>query len=234
MNVVFVKNYTAPAFNKKEILRYAGCSNPTAEVEALIDECISECEGVLSYKVCYTELPVSVNGGMIDFSVMQTESTKLAKNLSGCHSVIAFAATVGLELDRLIARYGRISPSKALIFQAIGAERIESLCDAFNDEIKNQYRFTRPRFSPGYGDFSITAQRDIFRVLDCYRKIGLSLNESMLMSPSKSVTAVIGISDCDTNTDHKKCADCEKIDCSFRSIDYNECTGIFKGKYSLS
>ncbi len=214
MNTILIKTYPAPPFDRKEIFRYAGCSEPTEEIKALIEECISECEKVLSYKVCYTELPVSIDGDKIDFSVMSTESTKLAKNLSGCNSVIIFAATVGLELDRLIAKYGRISPSKALIFQAIGAERIESLCDTFNNEIK----FTRPRFSPGYGDFPLDAQRDIFRILDCPRKIGLSLNESLLMSPSKSVTAIIGISDCKSKNNINKCKQCEKKDCSFRSI----------------
>ena len=44
--------------------------------------------------------------------------------------------------------------------------------------------FTRPRFSPGYGDLPLTVQKDFFRVLDCTRKIGLSLNDSLLMSPS--------------------------------------------------
>ena len=50
----------------------------------------------------------------------------------------------------------------------------------------------RPRFSPGYGDFPLTAQRDIFAILDCPKRIGLSLNQSLLLSPTKSVTAVIG------------------------------------------
>ena len=96
------------------------------------------------------------------------------------------------NVDRLIAKYNRISPSKALIFQAIGAERAESLCDLFCDEMKEKYS-TNPRYSPGYGDLPLDIQRDIFAVLDCPRKIGLTLNDSLLMSPSKSVTAIIGV-----------------------------------------
>ena len=215
MNLILTKTYSAPPFNIKEIFRYAGCAEPTEEIMALAEECMVECENALSYKVCYMELPVSINDDEIDFSAMTVKSKALAKNLSGCHSVIMFAATVGLELDRLIAKYGRISPSKALILQAIGAERIESLCNTFNSEFKH----TRPRFSPGYGDFPLDAQRDIFRILDCPRKIGLSLNESLLMSPSKSVTAIIGLSDCDSKHDTNKCKQCNKKDCSFRSID---------------
>lgn len=51
----------------------------------------------------------------------------------------------------------------------------------------------RPRFSPGYGDLAIDAQKDIFALLDCERQIGLTLGDSLLMSPGKSVTAFAGI-----------------------------------------
>ena len=130
----------------------------------------------------------SQSGASLDLGFTVTHSRDLQKNLKGCCRIILFGATVGLELDRLIARYGRLSPSKALCFQAIGAERIESLCNAFNDEIDEIFReqgmYTRPRFSPGYGDLPINMQKDIFAALDCPRKIGLSLNESLLIGVS--------------------------------------------------
>jgi len=92
----------------------------------------------------------------------------------------------------MIAKYGRISPVRALFFQAIGAERIESLCNAFCKDIKKDLNIT-PRFSPGFGDLPLELQKDIFFALQPHRNIGLTLNESLLMSPSKSVTAIIGI-----------------------------------------
>lgn len=220
MNTVLTESYKEPQFNRKEILRYAGCREETDEVSKMLDECISECTGRLTYKVCYGEFPVELSEKSVDFSFMKAESKALAKNFSGCRASIVFAATVGIEMDRLIAKYGRISPAKGLIFQAIGAERIESLCDAFNKDIKMRLSerglFARPRFSPGYGDFPLNAQTDIFRVLDCPRKIGLSLNESLLMSPSKSVTAVIGVSEFNSGCGNVPCEQCAKKDCAFR------------------
>ena len=62
----------------------------------------------------------------------------LSKNLSGCKTAVIFAATVGLMPDRLISRYGVSSPAKALVFDAIGAERIESLCDHFCEDLKEK------------------------------------------------------------------------------------------------
>ena len=135
---------------------------------------------------------------------------------------VVFAATIGLELDRLIARYSRLQPVKALMFQAIGAERVEALCDAFNEEVKcraaENGESTRPRFSPGYGDVPLALQADIFCVLDCPRKIGLSLNASLLMTPSKSVTAIIGVGKGPKQPDKEKCSACTKGDCAFRNL----------------
>ena len=133
------------------------------------------------------------------FSSLTLESQALARNLKKCTRVLLFAATVGLELDRLIAKYSKLSPSRALVLQALGAERVEALCDAFLSDLKPFYREAglsmRPRFSPGYGDLPLEVQKDFFALLDCHRKIGLSLNDSLLMSPTKSVTAVVGLFD---------------------------------------
>ena len=197
MNTVYIKSFEAPEYNKKEILRYAGAKEPLPELEELLDECLTLVKDKLSYKVCFCEAEVTQQGETLCVGTLKTQSKDLRKNLSGCGRAMIFGATVGFSLDRLIARYGTASPAKALMLQAIGAERIESLCDAFNKEISAkanaQGKATRPRFSPGYGDLPLEMQKDIFALLDCSRKIGLTLNESLLMSPSKSVTAIIGI-----------------------------------------
>lgn len=81
--------------------------------------------------------------------------------------------------------------------QAIGAERIEALCDTFCKDMENDF-VLKPRFSPGYGNLPLQIQKDIISVLDCPKQIGLTLNSSMLMSPTKSVTAITGIKNKDT------------------------------------
>ncbi len=198
MSAVTVKSYSEPEYNTFEILRYAGMRGSSEDILCIIEQCQKELCGKLSYRTCRSEFEVKVSGEEVDFGFMKVHSSALAKNLSGCSSAVIFAATVGIEIDRLIAKYGSISPTKALIFQAIGAERIEALCDELNNEVKLAAeacgKKTRPRFSAGYGDFPLEAQGDMIRVLDASKKIGVSLNQSLLMSPSKSVTAVIGIS----------------------------------------
>ncbi len=164
-----------------------------------------------------------------DFGSFAVQSEQLAKNLDSCASVLLLAATAGVGIDRLIGKYGRIAPSKALMFQAIGTELVEAVCDMFSKEYEAEHNCTlRPRFSPGYGDLPLETQKDIFAVLEPARKIGLTLNDSLLMSPSKSVTAFAGITECsirnelyglseyETNETQSKCEDCEKKDCIYR------------------
>ena len=217
---VLFKSYPAPIVKKEEALRYGGCRTQVKEIEDLLNECIQEALPLFTYKVCYREFPVFFDGTTLDVGFFQTDSSALIKNLVGCTSVIAFAATVGLQADRLMAKYERLSPAKAVILQGLGAERIESLCDLFNADMKEEYEkkgfFLRPRFSPGYGDCPFKTQKYFFSVLDSYHKIGLTLNDSLLMSPTKSVTALIGIGQKKCDDNGKKCTSCNNINCSFR------------------
>lgn len=197
ISFTLTKTYPAAPINQEEILRYAGGIADDNTLK-LLNKCIDEAQSKLIYKLCYRELPVETIGDLCDFNIFKVRSQNLATNLSNCNRVIVMGATVGVELDRLIAKYSRLSPSRAIMLQAFGTERIESLCDTFCNDIQNTLKITlKPRFSPGYGDLSIVAQKDIFTALDCPKHIGLTLNNSMLMSPTKSITAFMGI----TNND---------------------------------
>lgn len=218
---VYVKTYDAPPIDRREILRYAGVRGDAPEIEALLEECLAEVSGRLTYQVCYRSFPVSFLDGALDLGFAVTNSKSLIRHVCGCREIVLFGATIGLEIDRLIAKYSRIAPSKAFLMQAIGAERIESLCDEFcrtlSSERMAQGKGILSRFSPGYGDCPLALQKQIFDVLDCPRKIGLSLNQSLLMSPSKSVTAIVGVTDSnDTEAPGAGCACCEKMDCAYR------------------
>lgn len=215
--VTLSKTYKEPPFCEDEIRRYAGCREADYDVTALMRDCIREVQDKLSYTVCYGELPLTVDGDCCDFGAFSVRSDRLAEHLNGCRKVVLFAATVGVEIDRLIVRYGRISPSRAVMLQAIGAERIEALCDVFCDDLAKEIALpVRPRFSPGYGDLPLGIQRDIFAVLDCTKRIGLSLNDSLLMSPSKSVTAFVGFGDGGGGCEKMRCSACNKQDCAYR------------------
>lgn len=239
--IIFTKIYPQPPVDRREILRYMRCGegDTDGDIDALLDSCLAELLPLLVYKVCWRVFPLRRTEELLDLGFLQTKSRGLARNLQDCEKLVLFAATVGLEPDRLLAKYGRVSPVKALCMQAIGAERIESLCDAFCGELQQKYAAEglqlKPRFSPGYGDFPLETQKAVFQALDCPRKIGLSLNDSLLMSPSKSVTALAGLfpqhaclgtgletdakpptADPAKTASRTNCAACDKADCLFR------------------
>lgn len=184
---------TVKAPDMREIRRYCTCP---FGFDAQLAECISELE-TITYRVSYLELPIIQAPVGIDLGFAMTDSKDLQKALADCDRILLFAATIGLLPDRLIAKYNRLAPSKALLIQGIGAERVEALCDTFCEERKSFYAaegaVLKPRFSPGYGDLPLALQRPIFAALDCTRQLGITLNDSLLMTPSKSVTAIAGI-----------------------------------------
>lgn len=216
MSATVVKTYTEPPVCEKEVLRYAGCKKANGEILSLLHSCLEEMRGKLVYRICYREFFLRITGDVCDFGDFRLRSKHLSRNLSGCEKAIVFAATVGMETNRLIEKYGRLSPSRALMIQAIGTERIETLCNVFCKDIEREKQvWTKPRFSAGYGDLSLDTQKEIFEVLDCSKKIGVYLNESLLMSPSKSVTAFVGLSREKKET-VPTCAACQQKDCAFR------------------
>ena len=188
-------NYVEPPekeLSKKEILRYAGCGDEK-DVSELYHECIALAKEQITYKACYSAWDFSLNGNKVTLPFMETESELLSNYLKGCKKAIFFACTIGIDFDRLILKYSKISPSKALMLQAIGAERIESLADSLESQLKKRYAISKPRISPGYGDWNIECQKHILEALQANKLLGVSLTASMLMSPTKSVTAILAV-----------------------------------------
>lgn len=194
---ITVKEFSPPPLRRGEVLRYAGGACADRATDELIDLCAAELLPSLTYKVCFCELPVSVSENTVSICGSTTISKSLSKYLTDCDRALVFGATVGLAPDRLIKKYARVSPSRALVHSAIGSERAESLCDLFCDEISAEYKkrgfSLSPRFSAGYGDLSLDLQKPIFDTLGLTHHVGVTLNDSMLMTPTKSVTAIIAI-----------------------------------------
>ena len=215
LNKVFVKTYSPTPFDEKEILRYAGYKGEVSpQIQEVLNECIKESENAFSYRVCFATLErETLMNKWEDCGKLFTE------RLRGAKYAVLFACTVGLEIDRLILKEENVSVTKALFLQAIGAERIESLCETFCREVeigceKKGYH-AGARFSAGYGDFPLEKQKEMFSLLSPQKTIGLTLNESLLMSPTKSVTAIIPIGEKDCKAT-LGCESCEKKDCLYK------------------
>lgn len=179
--------------HKDEAVRYAGGRRGDAQLDRLIEDCLRELRPALACRACYTTYPLQL-GDPIHLGFTQVRSKDLAKNLAGCTKIILFAATIGAGADRLLQKYSRLSPARAVCMQAAAAAAIESYCDALNAELIRPYAVAKPRFSPGYGDLPLQLQTEIQNALQ-FEKIGITLTESGMMLPSKSVSAIIGVAE---------------------------------------
>ena len=123
-------SFDAPVLDRREILRYAR-SKSDENLEQLLEECISKSDEILNYNVGFCELNFTIDGDLCDFGAFSIRSRSLSENIFCAKKVYLFVASIGHGIDRLIAKYSRTSPLLALLFNAIGTERVEALSDLF-------------------------------------------------------------------------------------------------------
>ena len=206
---------------RKETLRYLGLGSAEPDQKTL--EMVNRAIALLSER-CRpknTSRIVEISAGTGDIrleggTVIYSES--IARVMSDCSRMLVFGATLGTEADILIKRETAANIAMGAVMQATAAAYIEEYCDELQTELNKRFSAEGEplgdRFSPGYGDFALEYQRELFAILDCPRRIGLTLTDSFIMIPSKSVTAVIPIGgSCGRQLG---CMYCEKTDCQYR------------------
>lgn len=183
------------AVDRNEAYRYMGLKRDykNEEFDEIYRECLCEFTQNISFKAAYRKSSLTFGeGNMLHFDFCSFESADLKKNLRDCKYVYVFAATTGIGIDRLLLKYSRLSPINLMTLDCISSSGIECFCDEVNRRIA-EGKDTKPRFSLGYGDTQLCYQRDLLSFLDAEKTLGITLNDSMMMTPKKSVTAFIGV-----------------------------------------
>ena len=180
--------------SEREVMRYAGMPKCTDEkmlldAEDAIRLCTTKMQPICVYR--YFEITDRTEHTVTLAGKVTLSGSLVSKYLCDCRSLCMVIGTVGLAVDRMIAAKGSISSYQQLLADAAGSTAIEALMDDFCNQIPVSM-LPKPRISPGYGDFSIENQKVIFGALDAFRMIGACLGDSLLISPSKSVSAIIG------------------------------------------
>lgn len=182
--------------DKKTALTFMGIrGEPAPEVEGLLEECIGLVAPKLSPRYVLEVFPAETAGGGVNIGGVFFISRCLSAHLRGAEAAAVLAATVGSEVDMLINRYAKTDVARAYCVSACGSAAIEALCDHASAELAagRPEALVVSRFSPGYGDLALECQKDIMRITRCGPRIGLTLTDSLILVPSKSVTAIIGI-----------------------------------------
>lgn len=207
----------------KEAVRYLGYGRNAADEKtlALIKEGFAQLERIVSPKSVWRIFDMEqTEDGRIIIGNMEIKSNSLGRNMKGCVKAVLFGATLGAGTDRLIARASLSDMAQAVVLQSCAAVLLEEYCDerqlAIGAEMEKEGLYLRPRFSPGYGDFDIAHQAALMRMLDCAKTIGLTMTDSFMMTPTKSVTALIGASPVKERCPVAGCEACEKTDCEYR------------------
>ena len=183
-----------------EVLRYLGYKKDLITTDDInqVEALLSEARSFIKPAACFARFEVKLLGqDLISFPYGQVFSRDLSKNLSNSKEIFLFAASIGLDYDRLVQRARISSMAKASFLNAIGAAAVENVCDQLNEEllkiVSEEGKSLHPRYSPGYGDFTLENQRGIFDLLNPSKHIGLTLKDNLIMVPEKSVTALTGI-----------------------------------------
>lgn len=140
--------------------------------------------------------------------------------LTGCQGCAVFCATLGSAVDSAISQWSYRDRGFSLILDACANAAIEDICDQVEKGIEtagaDRGQFITDRYSPGYGDLPLSVQKPLCAALDAQKRVGVTLSESCLMTPRKSVTAIIGIADSPRRHGTTGCAGCVRSgDCEF-------------------
>jgi len=190
------------SLDKNEILRYLGhrSGQLSAELDETLERCIRDTLQTIRPMAITKRFPIQHNEA--DIQIIGTNliltGSSIRNHLAPVSEVWLMAATVGPAMDKLIRARLVNQPDEGVILDSCGAAAVEAAADQIQSELKLQadqeQKFITSRFSPGYGDLPLQIQKEFLNALDAGRKIGLSVTDSHLMTPSKSVTAIIGIS----------------------------------------
>lgn len=207
--------------SRKTIAKYLGFrGNPLDEATlALVEECIGVLQPIIPRHVII-RLPLAIRESTVEMGGLKVESQSLVSHLQGCAEAVLLAATLGVQADMLIGRASVAHMSRAVVLQACAAAKLEGYLHAIGGELAHEVMreglYLTPRFSPGYGDLPLSCQGGFLTLLEAGKRIGLGLTAENMLSPVKSVTAVMGLSSQKQTACYQVCHRCLHTACPFR------------------
>ena len=206
---------------REEVLRYLGCPGTEDPATlALVEGCSARLLAAARPKWTYRVFGLAgqTDGVRLDCGLL-LPGRDLAAHLRGCSRAALLAATLSAPVDALLRRAQAEDLAAAVALDCCATAAVEAVCDLAEAEIRARFPgCSFPfRFSPGYGDLPIELQDPILRLLDAPRRVGLCATDRHILTPRKSVTAVLGISDGEISPQKRGCASCTFRDrCKFQ------------------
>ena len=213
---------------KNELLRYLGWKGQEVDeaLQTKLDDAAKRCLAIAEPRSVVMRFPLH-GGCMLGDTGIALAGDDIKRHVAGCSEVYLLAATIGAAAERELWRLSAKSTAEALLFDTAASCAVESYADDICEDLeKSCGRRLTARFSCGYGDFPLEAQKDLCKILKTDTRIGLCCDENFLLTPRKSITALVGITD--TPAPEKrteghgcshKCGGCYHKTCAFRRED---------------
>jgi hypothetical protein len=185
-----------------------------ARTQALLERCATPLLAAATPRAVWLR-------GRVDELDVLFSGEDVRKHLKGCEECILMAVTLGPAVDAQIRRAGVGDIAAGTASDALGSALVEQVCDATEQELRALFAaeglYLTGRYSPGYGDWDIAVQPKLAQVLDTSRRMGLCVTDSFLMTPRKSVTALMGISPTPVTGFRAGCGHCKlREKCEYR------------------
>lgn len=223
-----------PAIERTEVLRYLGYAGQDIDraLEERIGRAISDLGREVAPRGVRCVFPVDATGLdaqgapciRLAGTTVELAGRDIFRHLKDARYCALIAATLGVASERRLRLLASRSPLDATLADAACSAYIEAVVDEMDAETGRAAAaegLTRNwRFSCGYGDCPLEAQDAIVSALDATRRLGLTVTDSHLLVPTKSVTAVIGLFEGDARASDSRpsCETCRLSDsCAFRA-----------------
>ncbi len=209
--------------DKKEVLRYRGHKGGSIpqQLDNVTDEIIEKIKEYITPRFVAGRFAIGMeeNGVLLENGLL-LQGQDIKKHLAGCDECYIFCATAGVGADSFIRQNTARGSLYSLVADGAATAAVEAICDSVENSLREslrpENRWLTWRYSPGYGDFPFTQQPDILALLKADRMIGVTCNQSCMMIPAKSVTAVMGIAKTKPGEKTRSCDRCpNKENCDF-------------------
>ena len=219
--------------NREEMFRYLGYRGQDIDPELAerMERVASDLGNRTSPVGVWSMFPVDA-GGVDDAgepcirlagSSLTLRGRDIFRHLKDARYAVTLACTLGMRSERELRRLSARQPLEGAVLDAACSALIEQAVDALEGEARRVLARAglscNWRYSPGYGDLPLDIQPAVLAALNATRYCGITITQTNLLVPSKSVTAFLGVFEGDTVPDDRKplCATCRvRSGCAFR------------------
>ena len=185
-NIKTIKEYEIE-LDQKKILWTLGYKKKLASINESLSQMILEEKARLNFLL----QPAAI------YRILDYEETNKHAIFQNAEKVVLCICTIGPTLEEESGRLMKENEMlRGLVLDALGSEAVEQVAlqseKIISQESKKLNLWPSKRFSPGFGKWDIMEQQFIFQMLPA-QNIGVSLNESCMMIPRKSISFRINL-----------------------------------------